>query len=67
MQAGVVQAEAEDAAEAMVELMERPNLNGLFHWAGSEEISRYELGLRILERFGFSSERILRGSLIRCR
>jgi len=54
---------AENVADAMVELMERPNLNGLFHWAGSEEISRYELGLRILERFGFSNERILRGSL----
>ena len=54
---------AENVADAMVELMERPNLNGLFHWAGSQEISRYELGLRILERFGFSPERIVRGSL----
>ena len=54
---------AENVADAMVELMERPNLNGLFHWAGSEEISRYELGLRILDRFGFSPERIHRGSL----
>ena len=54
---------AENVAEAMVELMERPNLNGLFHWAGSEEVSRYELGLRILDRFGFSPERIHRGSL----
>ena len=54
---------AENVAEAMVELMERSNLNGLFHWAGSEEVSRYELGLRILDRFGFSSERIKRGSM----
>jgi dTDP-4-dehydrorhamnose reductase len=54
---------AENVADAMVELMERPNLNGLFHWAGSEEVSRYELGLRILERFGFSPERIVPGSL----
>ena len=53
---------AENVADAMVELMERPNLNGLFHWAGSEEISRYELGLRILDRFGFSHGRIVRGS-----
>ena len=54
---------AENVAEAMVELMERSNLNGLFHWAGSEEVSRYELGLRILDRFGFSCERIKRGSM----
>ena len=54
---------AENVSDAMVELMERPNLNGLFHWAGSQEISRYELGLRILEKFGFSPERIVRGSL----
>ena len=54
---------AANVAEAMVELLERPNLNGLFHWAGSEEVSRYELGLRILDRFGFSSERIMRASL----
>ena len=54
---------AANVAEAMVELLERPNLNGLFHWAGSEEVSRYELGLRILERFGFSADRITRASL----
>ena len=54
---------AENVASAMVELMERPNLNGLFHWAGVEEISRYDLGLRILDRFGFSHERIQRGQL----
>ena len=44
-------------------MLERPNLNGLFHWAGSEVITRYELGRRILDRFGFSHELILRGSL----
>ena len=27
-------------------------MNGLFHWAGSEEISRFDLGLLILKRFG---------------
>jgi dTDP-4-dehydrorhamnose reductase len=54
---------AGNVAEAIVELLERPNLNGLFHWAGSEEMSRYELGLRILDRFGFSSERIRRGMI----
>lgn len=54
---------AGNVAETMVELLERSNLNGLFHWAGSEEVSRYELGLRILDRFGFSADRITRASL----
>ncbi|MBN38653.1 MAG: NAD(P)-dependent oxidoreductase [Opitutae bacterium] len=53
---------AGNVAEAMVELLERSNLNGLFHWAGSEEVSRYELGIRILDRFGFSSNHLKRGS-----
>ena len=54
---------ADNVASVVVELLERPNLNGLFHWAGSEVITRYELGRRILDRFGFSHELILRGSL----
>ncbi len=49
---------AENVAQLIVELIERPNLNGLFHWAGSEVVSRYELGIKILERFGFKEERI---------
>ena len=54
---------ADNVASVVVELLERPNLNGLFHWAGSEVITRYELGRRILERFGFSEDLILQGSL----
>ena len=54
---------ADNVASVVVELLERPNLNGLFHWAGSEVITRYELGLRILERFGFSSNFITKSSL----
>ena len=54
---------ADNVASVVVELLERPNLNGLFHWAGSEVITRYELGRRILERFGFSEHLILKGSL----
>lgn len=42
---------AENLAEAMVELCERPDLRGLFHWAGTELVSRYELGRRIREHF----------------
>ena len=44
---------ADNVASVVVELLERPNLNGLFHWAGSEVITRYELGLRILEKVWF--------------
>ena len=54
---------SDNVADAILELIERPNLNGLFHWAGADEISRYELGLRILERFGFEPGRISRASL----
>ena len=54
---------ADNVAAVVVELLERPNLNGLFHWAGSEVISRFELGKRILERFGFSENLVKRGSL----
>lgn len=52
---------ADNVASVIVELLERPNLHGLFHWAGSEVITRYELGQRILERFGFSSQMIQKG------
>lgn len=53
----------ENLSEVMVELLERHNLNGLFHWAGSEEISRFELGIKILERFGINSNQIIRGKM----
>lgn len=49
---------AENVAQLLVELLERPNLNGLYHWAGSDVISRYELGCRILRRFGFNEDRL---------
>ena len=54
---------AENLSDVIVELTERPNLNGLFHWAGSEEVSRYELGVRILKRFGINPDNILPGSI----
>ena len=52
---------AENIASVVVELLERPNLNGLFHWSGANEISRYELGIRILDYFGFRHDRVKRG------
>ncbi len=53
----------DNLSDVLVELLERPNLNGLFHWAGSEEISRYELGVRILKRFGINPKNIVPGSI----
>src|SRR6056300_1037567 len=54
---------AENVAQLLVELVERPNLNGLFHWCGSEVVTRYELGKRILQRFGFNENRLNASSL----
>ena len=42
---------AENLAEVMVELCERRDLTGVFHWAGAELISRHALGWRIREHF----------------
>ena len=42
---------AENLAEVIVELCERRDLLGVFHWAGAELISRHALGLRIREHF----------------
>lgn len=42
---------AENLAEVMVELGERRDLRGVFHWAGTELLSRYALGRRVREHF----------------
>lgn len=42
---------AENLAEAIVELCERPDLRGVYHWGGTELISRHVLGVRIREHF----------------
>ena len=41
----------ENLAEVLLELVERPDICGVFHWAGSELISRHGLGLRVREHF----------------
>jgi len=43
---------ASNVAEVLLELTERRDLHGLFHWAGSEILSRFEMGQRILKHFG---------------
>jgi dTDP-4-dehydrorhamnose reductase len=42
---------AENLAEVLLELVERPALRGVFHWAGTELVSRYALGQRVREHF----------------
>ncbi|HEY5553225.1 MAG TPA: sugar nucleotide-binding protein, partial [Opitutaceae bacterium] len=43
---------ADNLADVLVELCERGDLNGVFHWAGAEALSRFELGSRIARHFG---------------
>jgi len=45
---------AQNLAAAMLELCARPEITGIFHWAGAELFSRYELGLRIRTYFCLS-------------
>ena len=42
---------AENVAEALLELSERRDLSGIFHWAGAETMSRFEMAQRILRHF----------------
>ncbi|MEM8868069.1 MAG: SDR family oxidoreductase [Verrucomicrobiota bacterium] len=42
---------ASNVAELLLELTERRDLHGIFHWAGSETLSRFEMGQRILRHF----------------
>lgn len=54
---------ADSVAELCAELFDRPNLSGLFHWAGAETLSRFEIGQRIVEHFGLSPDWITPVSL----
>lgn len=45
---------ADSVARAMLELGERSDLAGAFHWAGAEPLSRLEIGRRIRAHFGLS-------------
>ncbi len=42
---------AENLAEVVMELGERRDLGGVFHWAGTELLSRHALGLRVRAHF----------------
>lgn len=47
---------AENLAEVLLELCERPDLRGVYHWAGTELLSRHEIGRRIREYFKLSEQ-----------
>jgi dTDP-4-dehydrorhamnose reductase len=50
---------AGNVAEVMLELSERRDLHGLFHWAGSEVLSRFEMGQRILKHLDLPTDPII--------
>jgi len=43
---------ADNLADVLVELCERPDVSGVFHWGGAEAVSRHDLGVRIAAHFG---------------
>jgi dTDP-4-dehydrorhamnose reductase len=43
---------ADNLAAALLEVAMRPDLCGQFHWAGTEAVSRWEMGRRIAQHFG---------------
>ncbi|MFP4166992.1 MAG: SDR family oxidoreductase [Opitutales bacterium] len=49
---------ASNAAEVFIELAERRDLHGIFHWAGAETLTRLEIGRRILRHFNLAEENI---------
>lgn len=53
---------ASNLADACVELCERDNLSGLFHWAGGEALSRHAIGARIAAHFGLDPAACVRPS-----
>ena len=54
---------ASNVAEVLLELSERRDLHGIFHWAGSEIISRFEMGKRILKHFGLPLNKVKASSI----
>jgi dTDP-4-dehydrorhamnose reductase len=48
---------AENLADAMLELCNRADITGIFHWAGADLLSRHEQGLRVRAHFGLSETR----------
>ncbi len=47
-------------ADVLVELCERPNLSGVYHWSGTEALSRAEIGERVAKHFGLLPEKFVK-------
>ncbi|MEY4307373.1 MAG: hypothetical protein RJA95_741 [Verrucomicrobiota bacterium] len=54
--------EVSNLADVTIELCERTNLNGLFHWAGTEAMSRHEIGVRIARHFGLDADTLVKAT-----
>lgn len=52
--------EVSNLADVTIELCERSNLSGVYHWAGTDAMSRHEIGLRIARHFGLDAEALVR-------
>ncbi len=52
--------EVSNLADVTIELCERANLSGLYHWAGTEAMSRHEIGVRIARHFGLDIDTFVR-------
>jgi dTDP-4-dehydrorhamnose reductase len=52
--------EVSNLADVTIELCERNNLSGLYHWAGTDALSRHEIGLRVARHFGLDTDALLR-------
>ncbi len=50
---------AGNVAEVMLELSERRDIHGLFHWAGSEVLSRFEMAQRILKHLDLPTDALI--------
>lgn len=48
---------ADSVAVAMLELCGRPEMRGVFHWAGAEPVSRLAIGERVRAHFGLNETR----------
>lgn len=49
---------ASDIGDVCIELCERPDLRGTHHWAGSEPLSRADMGRKLAEHFKIPASRV---------
>lgn len=53
----------ENVASVLVELCERNDFRGLLHWAGSQRLSRFQIGEQLLDHFGLPRSSIEQATL----